>query len=148
MHRLKTHPEGVQEFCHFLSVSQHDFVNLTLKHTLPQLFADSDLKGLQAVALEMSTNVAMLVLDNTHHILAHTFMLQAVGHTNKTLHFILNVLKAAATGANTLSITTIVDSCNVLLLTEIVVCLGDDDPDVVDAVSLLAYRTACQHADA
>ncbi|KAI0638446.1 hypothetical protein C8Q77DRAFT_1046895 [Trametes polyzona] len=133
--RLRTHPEGMQEICHFLSVSQRDFVNLTLKHTLPQLFAESDLKGLEAVAQEMGKNIALLVLDNAQYILAHAFMLQGIGHTNKTLHFILNVLKAAATDASSLDLSTIVGSCNVLLLTEIVVCLGDEDPDVADAAS-------------
>ncbi|KAI0353102.1 hypothetical protein OH77DRAFT_1497585 [Trametes cingulata] len=133
VHRLKTHPDGVQEFCHFLSVAQRDFIQITLKHTLPQLFAESDLKGLEAVAAEMNTNVAMLVLDYGHHILAHAFMLQGIGQTNKTLQFILNVLKAAATEGSTLQITSIIGSCTVLLLTEIVICLGDEDPDVVDA---------------
>ncbi|KAI0375920.1 hypothetical protein BV20DRAFT_933352 [Pilatotrama ljubarskyi] len=133
VHRLRTHPDGVQEFCHFLSVSQRDFINITLKHTLPQLFAESDLKGLEAVAAEMNTNVAMLVLDHGHHILAHAFMLQGIGQTNKTLQFILNVLKAAATEGSTLQITNIIGSCTVLLLTEIVICLGDEDPDIADA---------------
>ncbi|KAH9855081.1 hypothetical protein C2E23DRAFT_725567 [Lenzites betulinus] len=133
--RLKTNPRGIQEFCHFLSVSPHDFVNLTLKYTLPPMFADGDRKGLDAVATEMSANVAKLVLDNTHPILAHAFMLQGVGHTNKTLQFILNVLKEVANQPESLNVATIVVSCNVALLTELVEYLGDEDPDVVDAAS-------------
>ncbi|KAI0832693.1 hypothetical protein BC628DRAFT_1309839 [Trametes gibbosa] len=133
--RLKTNPGGIEEFCHFLSVSPHDFVNLTLKYTLPPLFANGDLKELDTVAAEMGTNVARLVLDNTHPILAHAFMLQGVGQTNKTLQFILNVLKDAANQPESLNVATIVISCNVALLTELVECLGDEDPDVVDAAS-------------
>ena len=134
VNQLRTHPDGVQECCRFLSVSQYDFINLTLKYTLPQLFAESDLKGLDAVAREMNSSVALLFLDQAHYILAHAFMLQGPGQTNKTLQFILNLLKAAATDASSLQISTLVGSCIVLLLTEIVICLGDEDPDVVDTV--------------
>ncbi|KAI9000757.1 hypothetical protein BD414DRAFT_405932 [Trametes punicea] len=133
--RFRTHPEGVQEICRFLSVSQYDFINLTLKYTLPQLFAASDLKGLEAVSGEMNSSIALLVLDHAHHILAHAFMLQGIGQTHKTLQFILSTLKAAAIDGAALQITTLVGSCIVMLLTEIVICLGDEDLDVVDAAS-------------
>ncbi|KAI0660728.1 hypothetical protein C8Q70DRAFT_912237 [Cubamyces menziesii] len=146
VNQLRTHPDGVQECCRFLSVSQYDFINLTLKYTLPQLFAESDLKGLDAVAREMNSSVALLFLDQAHYILAHAFMLQGPGQTNKTLQFILNLLKAAATDASSLQISTLVGSCIVLLLTEIVICLGDEDPDVVDTAAKGLRKVARQHA--
>ncbi|CDO73801.1 hypothetical protein BN946_scf185015.g130 [Trametes cinnabarina] len=133
--RFKTHPDGVPEICRFLSVSQRDFINLTLKYTLPQLFADGDLKGLEAVGAEMGSSVAMLVLDYAQNILAHAYMLQGFGQTNKTIKFILDVLKAAASDGSSLQIITLINSCIILLLAEIVICLGDEDPDIVDAAS-------------
>ncbi|KAI0776189.1 hypothetical protein BD413DRAFT_469293 [Trametes elegans] len=140
--RLKTHPHGVQEFCRFLSMSQRDFVELTLKHTLPRLFAESDLRGLEAVAAEAGSTLAMLVLENAHYILAYVFMLQGIGQTNKTLQFILNVLRAAASDGSSLHMSTLIASCAMMLLTEIVICMGDEDPDVAEAAAQGLHKVA------
>ncbi|KAI9068446.1 hypothetical protein FKP32DRAFT_1561636 [Trametes sanguinea] len=131
--RFKTHPDGVQEICRFLSVSQHDFLNLTLKYTLPQLFADGDLKSLEAIRAELNRVFPMLVLDHVHHILAHAYMLQGFGQTNKTIKFLIDVLKAEAKSGTAIQITTLISSCIIMLLAEIIICLGDLDPDVADA---------------
>ncbi|KAI0650476.1 hypothetical protein C8Q79DRAFT_901502 [Trametes meyenii] len=132
--RLRSHPQGVHEFSRFLSVTQQEFIKLTLQHTLPRLYADGDLRAIEAVASDIGCHAAMLILDQAHHILAHAFMLQGIGHTNKTINLILHVLNSA-NPRSPVGISTLLDTCNVLLLTEIVVCLGDEDADIVEAAS-------------
>ena len=115
-------------------------MNLTLKHSLPPLFADSQGKVLQAVATVIGKhNLALLVLDSAHWILSHSFMLTGIGQTNKGLLFILQVLRESAQDPSAIDIASVARSCLINLLGEMVVCLGDEDPDEVDAVRISVF---------
>lgn len=61
-------------------------------------------------------------------------MLMGLGQTNKGLTFILNVLRDNAHDPSAITIASVARSCLIHLLTEIVVYLGDSDPDKVVAV--------------
>ena len=135
--RMISEPYGIAEFCDFVSMVVPDFIRMTFKHTLPRLFADGDLKLLEAVAASAPEpkTVALLTLDQAHHILSHTFMLQGIGQTARTLKFITAVLKSAGQDPAAITTASIVFSSLLPTLTEIVSYLGDDDPDVTEAVS-------------
>ncbi|TBU47261.1 hypothetical protein BD309DRAFT_856414 [Dichomitus squalens] len=132
--RMISEPDGIAEFCRLLSVTLEDFVNLTLKHSLPPLFADGQAKVLEAVAaIVRKHNIALLVLDGAHWILSHSFMLTGIGQTNRGLQFILGVLRENAQDPTAIDIASVARSCLINLLGEIVVCLGDENPDTVEA---------------
>ncbi|KAI1796128.1 hypothetical protein LXA43DRAFT_880633 [Ganoderma leucocontextum] len=132
--RLLSEPDCIAEFCRILSVTLEDFVNLTLKHSLPCLFADANKKVLEAVSTIVGKhNIALLVLDGAHYILSYSLMLMGLGQTNKGLTFILNVLRDNAHDPTAITIASVARSCLIHLLTEIVVYLGDPDPDKVEA---------------
>ncbi|EMD40504.1 hypothetical protein CERSUDRAFT_44292 [Gelatoporia subvermispora B] len=129
--RLSTHPTLILEFCRFLSVSPLDFVSITLNRTLPQVFASCDSRILQAISHETEEKSSSLFLKHAPEILAHAFRLQAPGQTHKVLMFIIGVLQEAA-GDSTIDVATVVGSCIVPLLAELVVSLGHDDPEEVN----------------
>lgn len=139
--RLVTEPGCLAEFCSFLSRSQSDFINLTLKYSLPRLFAEENAKVLDIVSrtvraeTEKRKNIGLLVLDQAHYILAYLFMLPGVSQTPKALRFVLKCLRESANDPDGVSIRAVVKSCLLFLLTEIVTYLGDEDPEVVDRVS-------------
>ena len=137
--RLTSEPDALSEFCTFISMVSPGFLKLTLKYTLPHLFADNDVKALQAVADMVQerddSKVGFLVLENSAYILAHVFMLQGVGQTNTCLQLILKLMQEEVTNPDALTIQSVIRSCLVTLLTELVVALGDEDLNIVDAVS-------------
>lgn len=122
------------ESCHFLSVAPSDFISATLHHTLPVLFASCDIKVLEQIAKQTSKKVSSLFLNHTADVLAHIFLLQGPAPTNKALNFILQLLRNAADGAS-IDIQTLVKSCLVPLLAQLVVCMGDEDLTKVELVS-------------
>lgn len=136
--RLTTELTGLNEFCSFISMAPPGFLKLTLKYTLPRLFAENDAKVLQAVADTVQekddSKVGFLVLENSAYILAHVFMLQGVGQTNRSLQLILNLMREDVTNPDQLSLQSVVRSCLVTLLTELVAALGDEDPNTAEAV--------------
>lgn len=134
--RLHSEPYGIAEFCEFVSMGVSNFVVMTYKHSLPRLFADGDIKLLEAVANVNGDGqtVGLLVLDQAHYILSHAFMLQGIGQTHKTLTFITNVLKSQSQDPSALNTASIVFSSLLPTLTEIVAYLGDEDVDVMEAV--------------
>ncbi|OBZ70466.1 Serine/threonine-protein kinase atr [Grifola frondosa] len=137
--RLCTQAYLLSEFCRFISVSPGDFLSVTLNRTLPQLFASCDLKVLEAISAEIGQTPAYLLIDQTHHILAYVFRLPNVGQINKVLAFILNILRSA-TRDDTIDTATLVRSCLVPLLGELVIVLGDENDDIVQTTRAAESR--------
>ena len=134
--RLISEPNGLSEFCEFVSMGVSNFIDVTLRHSLPRLFADCDYRLLEAVAAASTRakTVALLALDQAPYILSHAFMLQGVGETQRTLKFITRVIKNASQDS---SVTTAGFVFTSLLptLSDIVTHLGDENIDVIEAVS-------------
>lgn len=121
------------EACHFLSVATSDFISATLHHTLPSLFASCDIKVLEQVAHSTSTKVSSLFLNNSHDILAYIFLLKGPAQTNKALSFILTLLRKAADNEN-IDVQSVVKSCLVPLLAQLVIGMGDENPERAELV--------------
>lgn len=139
---LNGQPTLLLEFCRFLSVAPLDFVSITLNRTLPQVFASCDPRILQAISRETEEKPASLFLKHAPEILAYAFRQQAPGQTHKVLTFIMSVLQEAAGDAN-IDVATVVGSCIVPLLAELVVALGNDDPEDNEMVkAIILYTTA------
>jgi serine/threonine-protein kinase ATR len=134
-----TQPSLLNETCRFLLVSPAAFLSATLPRTLPQLFANCELKILEKVARDLSKNLSALFLGHSHEILAHVFLLQGPAQTNKALGFIIKILTDAADGP--IEIQAIVRSYVFPLIAELVVLMGDENPDQAEMVRklLLTY---------
>ncbi|KZT05577.1 uncharacterized protein LAESUDRAFT_655532 [Laetiporus sulphureus 93-53] len=128
--RLYTQPNLLVETCRLFAVSPVDFLSITLHRTMPQLFATRNVKVLDTISRELDESTSQLFMKHSHHILAYVFRLPAPGETNKALSFILDMLRTSA--QRDIDITSVIRSCIVPLLAELVVVMGDEDPDQVD----------------
>ena len=112
-----------------------DLLSTTLPSTLPSVFAECNTRVLERIGKEVSRKPSHLFLSHSHSILAQVFLLPDPIQTNKALNFIVQVLIDAADNKN-IDVASIVTSCIVPLLTELVIVMGDEDPVKAEAVSV------------
>ncbi|KAI6100243.1 hypothetical protein F5141DRAFT_1009738 [Pisolithus sp. B1] len=124
--RKCTRPTLLAETCQFLSVRPRDFLSVTLPWTLPFVFANCDNKVLEEISTELEKTPASFFLSHSHDILSFVFRLQGPGETRKALTFIVNVVAPESTMVD---IKSIVGSCLVPLLAELVMVLGDENEE-------------------
>lgn len=135
--RVCSQPVLLLEYSRLVSVAPKDFMTITLPRTLPPIVASRDFKVLQKIAHDLSLKPSLMLLKHSHEILAHIFLLQNSSETNKALHFIVQVLKEARADTTIdIDIQSVVKSCVVPLLAELVVKLGHEDPLVSQCVSV------------
>jgi serine/threonine-protein kinase ATR len=72
-------------------------------------------------------------LNYSHEILAYVFQLSAAGQTAKALAFILQILNDAADNV-TIDAQSVVKSCVVPLLAELVIVMGDENAERAEVV--------------
>ncbi|KAG1752448.1 uncharacterized protein EDB91DRAFT_1243215 [Suillus paluster] len=125
--RKCTNPALIFETCRFLSVHPTDFISVTLSKTLPYLFVNCEGKVLEDISKELGKTTPSLFLNHSHEILAHVYQ-QHEAQTNGSLQFITNILSDAA-AVDDIDIQSIVKSCVVPLLANLVVVLGDENEE-------------------
>lgn len=124
--RKCTKPLLLTETCQFLSVRPRDFLSVTLSWTLPFIFANCEQRVLGEISAELEKSSASLFLGHTHDILSFVFRLQGPGETKKALDFIMNVVSPESA---TVDMKSIVGSCLVPLLSDLVVVLGSPNEE-------------------
>jgi len=129
--RLSSQPDLLGEACRLMPMAPIDFIGITLPRTLPELFANCDQRVLELIAKELSTKPSSLLLKHSHGILAHLF-LSDQATTTKALNFVIKVLTDAT--SSVIDIQSVVKSCIVPLLAELVVVMGDERPEVAQKV--------------
>ncbi|KAF8622078.1 hypothetical protein AX15_007222 [Amanita polypyramis BW_CC] len=131
--RICTQPALFHEACRAMSTTPNQFIVSNLARALPQLFVDQDEVALETVSKHLKTKPSILFLQHSHKILAQVFLQQR--QTKKALNFILKTLIAGSQGAS-IDISSVVGSCKLPLLVELVVNLGDDNPSNVDMAKI------------
>lgn len=132
--RIVSQPTLVSETCRFLGLKPDGLIYATLNYTLPQLFAAYNDKAIKALVAQIKGNVVSLFMEHAHNILAYAFRLQAPGQTHKVLNFTVGLLKDMSQSSFDLDVSSLVASCRIQLFTELVIALGDEDPDLADYV--------------
>lgn len=135
--RLSTQPDILGEACRVMTIAPADFITITLPHTLPQIFASCDQKVLDQITKTLHIKASTLLLKHSHGILAHIFLLPSQAATTKALNFVIKVLTDATSSA--IDIQSVVKSCVVPLLAELVVVMGDENPDIAKQVREHVY---------
>ena len=133
--RFSSEPDLLGEACRVMSIAPIDFIGITLPRTLPELFASCDQRVLELIAKELSTKASSLLLKHSHGILAHIF-LSNQATTTKALNFVIKILTDAT--SSDIDIQSVVKSCVVPLLAELVVVMGDERPEVAQKVGASA----------
>ncbi|KAL4076264.1 hypothetical protein J3A83DRAFT_4357344 [Scleroderma citrinum] len=131
--RKCTKPTLLTETCQFLSVRLRDFLSVTLPWTLPFIFANCEQRVLDEISAELEKSSASFFLGHTHDILSFVFRLQGPGETRKALSFIMKVVSPESA---TVDMKSIVGSCLVPLLSDLVVVLGDQNEEQAAAHAL------------
>lgn len=139
--RKCTNPELFAEMCQFLGVYPSSFLSITRPHALPHLFAEREVRVLEEIASELGKKLSILFLGDASLILAHIFRLQGPGQTNQVLDFIVKIVRADADEINrrSIDIRSIVHSNLLPLLADLMVVLGNENPD--DAASVGGVHT-------
>ncbi|KAJ7506601.1 hypothetical protein B0H11DRAFT_1706690 [Mycena galericulata] len=130
--RMCTQPELLVEACRLMYVLPEDFISTTLARTLPHIFAACEVRVIEAIGKALNAKPSTLLLNHSADILAHLFLLRGPGQTNQALSCLLNVLMDSANqkGIDTHSV---VKSSIVQLLAQLVIVMGDEDPDIADS---------------
>lgn len=85
----------------------------------------------------MSKSASYLLVKHSHSILAHIFLLPVESDVKAALKFIMKVLNEASNSA--IDIQSIVKSCVVPLLAELVVALGHENQENSQQVWVYTY---------
>ncbi|KAJ7462055.1 hypothetical protein FB451DRAFT_1043857 [Mycena latifolia] len=130
--RMCTQPELLVEACRIMYVVPEDFIATTLPRTLPHLFAACEVRVIEAIGKTLNTKPSTLFLNHSADILAHLFLLRGPGQTSNAMACLLNVLTDSANqkGIDTHSV---VKSAIVQLTAQLVIVMGDENPDVADS---------------
>ena len=89
---------------------------------------------METIARELGTKPSTLLIKHCHGILAHIFLNPNQAQTTKGLNFVLKILSEATQGS-AIDLFSVVKSCIVSLLAELVVVMGDENQQVSEAVS-------------
>ncbi|PBK93781.1 hypothetical protein ARMGADRAFT_1100399 [Armillaria gallica] len=127
--RISTQPSFLTEACRLMMVQPRHLIQLSLRYTLPVIFAKCDQKLLEDIAKHLESKPATLLINDCHRVLAHIYLLDQPDQTNKALTFVTDVLTAAAQ-ADTIDIQSLVKGFVVPVLADLVIVLGDENPDV------------------
>ncbi|KAJ7156082.1 hypothetical protein C8R43DRAFT_884346 [Mycena crocata] len=129
--RMCTQPQLLVEACRIMYVVPEDFISTTLARTLPHLFAACEVRVIEAIGKALNAKPSTLLLNHSADILAHLFLLRGPGQTNKAMSCLLDVLMDSANqkGIDTHSV---VKSSIVQLIAQLVIVLGDENPEVAD----------------
>ncbi|KIK53267.1 hypothetical protein GYMLUDRAFT_77511 [Collybiopsis luxurians FD-317 M1] len=135
--RMCSQPMILAETCRLMGIGVSDFLRTTMAKTLPALFANREQAVLEAFGKQVAQKPATLFLHNAHEILAHVFRLDRRG-THNAIEFITNFLSASSGGKSSVDVQSLVKSCVIPLLAELVTSLGDRNTQVVqDALDAL-----------
>lgn len=140
-----SHPALLEETCRAIAILPSQFIRSNLPRILPQLFANCEKAVLETISKELGTKLSILFVSHSHKILAYVFLQR--DQTRKALQFILKTLEMASQGAS-IDAVSVIKSCLIPLLTELVIKLGYDNSNNVNILSHLSdsrYLILCNH---
>ena len=118
-------PETFGEAMQFIGYTRHDFIETTLRYTVPALVLSKDRQALELIASIVKINLGVILLDNTPHILSKVFL--DPQNTDKSLSFLIDLLRDLTRGQMDISVSSLTTSCIVPFIVSLVVELGNDD---------------------
>jgi len=116
----------------FVGYTRQNFVETTLRYTIPALVLSRDRAALELVAAIVKKGLGVILLDNTSHILSKVFL--HPHNTSTSLTFLINLLRNLMRGQPNmdLSAASLMTTCIVPFVVSLVVELGDEDQALAD----------------
>jgi hypothetical protein len=137
--KLCSNPTFAREISQLLSMGTTAFISVTLSNTLPHLFASCDRQVLVKVAQELDKPLYSLFITHSHEILAHVYLMSSSQQSDKSLSFILEILTPDAGDPSRLQLDSLIRSCMVELLTNLIITLGEENAERQETVSPLIH---------
>uniref|UniRef100_A0A0W0G3C2 non-specific serine/threonine protein kinase n=1 Tax=Moniliophthora roreri TaxID=221103 RepID=A0A0W0G3C2_MONRR len=127
------------EACKVMAISTQDFLTVTLSRTVPYIVGARNQNVLDTIAKEIGSKPATILMKYAHQTLAHAFLLPTEAETNTVIEFVIQTLTAAQPNV-TIDAQSIVKSCVVPLLAELVIVMGDAEPQAVQMAKVALSR--------
>lgn len=129
MSRVNSEPALLVELCRFLSLGVPEFIRHTLPEILPKAIIQRNRPVLEYIENTLEERASALVLGLAAELLARTFLLRDSTATDEALAFTLDVLNEN-TGEQRITLESFILSCDVPLLTELVIAMHNEDPEI------------------
>lgn len=129
MSRVNSEPTLLAELCRFLSLGVPEFIRHTLSEILPKAIIQRNRPVLDYIGNMLGERTSTLVLGLAAELLARIFLLQDSTATDEALAFALDLLNEN-TGEQRITLESFILSCDVPLLTELVIAMHNEDPDI------------------
>lgn len=133
MTRVNSEPTLLVELCRFLSLGVPEFIRHTLSETLPKYIIQRNRPVLDYIENVIEGRISALVLGLAAELLARIFLLQDANTIDGALAFTLDLLNEN-TGQQRVTLESFILSCDVPLLTELVIAMHNRDQDVQSLV--------------
>lgn len=133
MSRVNSEPVLLVELCRFLSLDVPEFIRYTLSENLPKAIIQRNRPVLSYIENTLGERISTLVLGLAAELLARIFLLQDSNATDRALAFTLDLLNEN-TGEQRITLENFILSCDVPLLTELVIAMHNEDPEMQSLV--------------
>ena len=144
--RVNSEPTLLVELCRFLSLGVPEFIRHTLSEALPKYIIQRNRPVLDYIENTLGERISALVLGLAAELLARIFLLQDANTIDEALAFTLDLLNEN-TGQQRVTLESFILSCDVPLLTELVIAMHNKDPDIQSLVrfSFVNLGSDCSH---
>lgn len=133
MFRVNSEPALLVELCRFLSLGVPEFIRHTLSETLPKSIIQRNRPVLDYIKNTLGERISTLVLGLAAELLARIFLLRDPNTIDEALAFTLDLLNENA-GGQRITLESFILSCDVPLLTELVIAMHDEDSEIQSLV--------------
>ncbi|KAG6850185.1 hypothetical protein H0H93_016613, partial [Arthromyces matolae] len=140
--RTYTEPTLLTETCRLMAMSPATFVSMTAQLTYPQLFGNGDEKALRSIARILDVSVSALYVQEAPLILAYAFQLQGPGQTAKAIEFVEKIVATDLQGDVKVTLQDLLKSCQVQILAEIIINLGQPEKANFALAALQKFQQA------
>ena len=144
MHRVILEPALLVELCRFLSLGVPEFMRHTLSETLPIFIIKMNRPVLDYIKNTLGERISALIFGLAAELLAGIFLLQDHTTIDGVLAFTLDLLNEN-TGQQRVTLESLILSCDIPLLTELVIALHKEDQKIHSLVRLssIHYEHTC-----
>jgi len=145
MSRVNSEPTLLPELCRFISMGVPEFIRRTLSVTLPKSIIQRKRSVLDYIENTLGERISTLVLGLAAELLARVFLLQDADAIDEALDFTLDLLNEN-TGQQRVTLESLILSCDVALLTELVIAMHNRDPDIQSLVCFSSVNLGHSHS--
>lgn len=129
MSKVTSDPALLVELCRFLSLGVPEFIRHTLSEILPKFIIQRNRPVLDYIKVTLGERISALLFGLAAELLAGIFLLRNSTAIDEALVFTLDLLNEN-TGQQRVTLESLILSCDIPLLTELVIAFHNEDPQI------------------